>query len=106
MTRYKIYIFAIIFVFHPDNEPPIFANCPDAITQQVDQGFDGAIVTWVVPTATDNSGDEVTLISWDNPGDLFPLGKSNLVYVATDVYGNEQVCTFSVTIEGKAVTNS
>ena len=47
----------------------------------------------------------MTLISWDNPGDLFPLGSSDVVYVATDVYGNEQVCAFSITIEGKAVTD-
>ncbi|XP_072030573.1 uncharacterized protein [Amphiura filiformis] len=82
-----------------DKEPPVFIYCPDSITQPVDSGYDAASVMWDVPTTTDNTGEMVTLISWENPGDIFPLGVTVVEYTATDVYSNQQNCRFSITIE-------
>ena len=62
-----------------------------------------AVVTWTVPTATDNSGEAVTLTSDYSPGDVFLLGNTTVTYTATDVYGNTGTYSFNVEVTGKFV---
>jgi gliding motility-associated-like protein len=86
-----------------DTSPPLFANCPeDIITYGV-----GA-VTWISPSATDDCSD-VNLSSNFNPGDVFPIGTTQVVYTAEDGSGNISTCSFFVTVandeENPVITN-
>ena len=59
-----------------------------------------AVVTWTLPTASDNSG-VVTMTSSHNPGDTFSLGVTTVTYTAIDSSSNLMTYPFTVTIEGK-----
>ena len=58
-----------------------------------------AVVTWMEPTATDNSGT-VTLTSSHSSGSTFDIGTTTVTYTATDDASNTVSDTFTVTIEG------
>ncbi|MCX6903730.1 MAG: HYR domain-containing protein [Verrucomicrobia bacterium] len=65
-----------------------------------DPGLCGAVVSWVEPTATDNSTgtNAVMLRSTRMPGSRFALGTTLVTYTATDPSGNRSKCSFSVTV--------
>ena len=73
---------------------------PDGITHDADSGSATAVVTWTLPTASDNSGSQ-TLISSNNPGDLFSIGDTLVTYTSVDSSGNKITKTFTVTIQGR-----
>ena len=54
-------------------------------------------VTWIEPTATDNSGETPTVTQSHQPGDSFPLGTTQVSYRFTDMSGNEATCSFTIT---------
>ena len=66
-----------------------------------DDSLPNAIVSWTPPTASDNSGEAVTLTSDYSPGDTFPIGTTTVTYTATDSYGNIATSTFDVVVTGK-----
>ena len=66
-----------------------------------DASLPNATVSWTPPTASDNSGEAVTLASDYNPGDTFPIGTTTITYTATDAYGNTVTSTFNVVVTGK-----
>jgi len=81
-----------------DNEMPTVI-CPSPITQGVDAGICGAIVTYNMPTTGDNCPSEtVALTSGLGNGSEFPVGTSSEVYTVTDGSGNTATCSFDVTI--------
>ncbi|WP_217694761.1 HYR domain-containing protein [Algoriphagus marinus] len=80
-----------------DNEDPIISDCPVGITVETDADNCGALVDWIEPTATDNSGS-VILNSNFEPGTLFPVGITTVIYTATDGAGNQSTCSFNVTV--------
>ena len=82
-----------------DNEDPVITGCPSDQSQNTDSGVATAAVTWIAPTASDNSGTE-TLTSTNNPGDTFPIGATNVTYTSTDPAGNTATCTFEVVVSG------
>lgn len=75
--------------------------CPSdiVITTLAVQGC-GANVTWTVPTATDNCDSDVQVATSSpfSPGDLFPLGTTEITYFAVDDAGNLDSCKFNVTV--------
>ncbi|XP_033099724.1 uncharacterized protein LOC117103264 [Anneissia japonica] len=77
-------------------------TCPDNQTLPAEQGSVGRLVTWITPTATDNSQDvpTVTLADGDpTSGNTFTLGAPRiLTYIATDGSGNTATCTFAIHI--------
>ncbi|XP_072048991.1 uncharacterized protein [Amphiura filiformis] len=85
-----------------DKEVPVISGIPENIEQDVDAGSDTAIVSWVVPTSTDNSGS-VTMTASHNSGDSFPIGDTTVTYTAVDPYGNEATKSFTVTVNPKSV---
>jgi alpha-D-ribose 1-methylphosphonate 5-triphosphate synthase subunit PhnG len=90
-----------------DNTPPVISNCPAnrAVTAAV--GATSAAVSWVEPTATDNSGSTVSRVSNFSPGDSFNLGSTTVTYTFTDVSGNDNTCSFVVTVNpGQVVDNT
>lgn len=77
--------------------PPVFDNCPVDMSSSSDAGVCGAIANWPVVTATDNCAI-ASLTSTHNPGDLFPIGTTQVTYTAVDTYGNTTLCQFNITI--------
>jgi len=79
-----------------DNQNPVFFNCPSDITID-ESGVCEENVSWVEPTSSDNCGI-ASVTSNHNPGDLFPVGNTQVVYTATDNCGNTAECSFIVTV--------
>ncbi|XP_072028450.1 hyalin-like [Amphiura filiformis] len=83
-----------------DVTPPLVQRCPEDI--RID-GFsgnigDGVEVTWLEPTATDNSGKPVTIDKSHHPGSTFIHGVTEVTYVFRDHGGEESICTFYITV--------
>ncbi|XP_033115967.1 uncharacterized protein LOC117115806 [Anneissia japonica] len=80
-----------------DAESPVINNCPRNIYVNTTTMLHYANVTWIAPNATDNSGN-VTLETTYTSGEGFPLSTTNVVYTATDPYGNTALCSFDVNV--------
>ncbi len=80
-----------------DNEKPVITGCPSNITVPADAGDCDALVSWTAPTASDNCGILSFASDWE-PGDTFPGGTTTVTYTATDVHGNVETCSFTVTV--------
>lgn len=79
-----------------DTTPPVITGCPANINQSTGAACN-AVVTWTAPTATDNCTLS-SLTPTHAPGSTFPIGSTNVVYTATDSYGNTSTCSFNVTV--------
>jgi len=81
-----------------DNEKPVFETVNN-ITQITDQGLCSAVVSFEIPTATDNcDGTTVTQTSEFGAGDTFPAGTTTVTYTATDASGNTDTVSFDVIV--------
>ncbi|HPR26299.1 HYR domain-containing protein, partial [Lentimicrobium sp.] len=82
-----------------DNEGPEIQNCPDSDVTAEAQGEDcTAIATWPSLIATDACSGVDSFISTHSPGQLFPVGTTEVTYTATDNSGNITTCIFNVVI--------
>ena len=81
-----------------DNVAPVISNCPAGASSTAATGEMSAIVTWVTPTATDNSGVAPQVVASHNSGDVFDVGSTEVTYTFTDGSGNSAVCQFTVTV--------
>ena len=66
-----------------------------------DSGLPNATVSWTPPTASDDSGEAVTLTSDYSPGDAFSIGTTTVTYTATDAFGNTATSSFNVVVIGE-----
>ncbi|NVJ86007.1 MAG: HYR domain-containing protein, partial [Algoriphagus sp.] len=89
--------FTVTITESEDNEDPVINDCPSDITISNDSGNCAAVVNWIAPIATDNSGS-VSLISNYEPGSIFPVGTTQVIYTATDGSGNQFTCSFNVIV--------
>jgi large repetitive protein len=91
--------FCVVNVLVVDNEFPVF-DCPEPINIAVDAGDCDAVVTYDLPTASDNCPglSAVTLQSGLGSGATFPVGVNNEVYIVTDASGNVSTCTITITV--------
>lgn len=81
-----------------DTTPPAISNCPPDQIVTIELGDAGRTVSWLEPTASDLSGTE-RLISRSNPPDsFFRVGDTTVTYVFQDASGNENNCSFVVTV--------
>ncbi|XP_041457583.1 mucin-17-like [Lytechinus variegatus] len=78
-----------------DDTPPTVFGCPGDITATVPLGSQTTTAIWQLPGAADNNG-AATLTSNYSPGDVFPAGITEVVYVATDSAGLTARCSFNV----------
>ncbi|MEO2149217.1 MAG: PKD domain-containing protein, partial [bacterium] len=81
-----------------DEGAPEILDMPMDMLLGTDPGECQAIVSWIEPTAIDNFGLS-TLVSDHLSGDAFPVGKTLVTYIATDLAGNETSSSFTVTVE-------
>ena len=101
---FKEIVTEIEFLFYcisilTDNEPPVISSTSSQ-NVYTDTGSSMAVVWWPLPTASDNSGEGVTLTSDYSPGDSFPIGNTTVTYTATDAYGNVAISSFEVEVSG------
>ncbi|RMD75553.1 MAG: HYR domain-containing protein, partial [Bacteroidetes bacterium] len=78
-----------------DDLSPVFENCPADLVVQA-AGAETP-VSWTEPTATDNCALE-SVTATHQPGDLFPVGTTQVTYEAKDVNGQSSQCNFLVTV--------
>jgi hypothetical protein len=83
-----------------DTTAPVLSGFPSNINQTAEVGASSAIVTYSVPTATDNSSGAVTIARTTGlaSGSAFPIGITTVTYTATDPAGNVHTQSFTVTI--------
>jgi large repetitive protein len=80
-----------------DFSKPLFTTCNHGqIIEFTADNSCHAVATWTVPVATDNC--TVTLTSSHVPGTIFPLGKTDVEYTATDLAGNISTCKFKISV--------
>ena len=80
-----------------ENVPPVIANCPLGFVFNMPGNKCDTLVTWTVPTATDNCALD-TLISTHLPGTVFTTGTTTVTYTAIDGAGNSATCAFIVAV--------
>jgi hypothetical protein len=80
-----------------DREAPVII-CPPNIVTNLEPGQCARIVTFALPTATDNCGGNVLLASFPVSGTSFSKGTNTVFVQGTDAAGNRAVCSFTVTV--------
>ena len=70
------------------------------MTRPTDRGLPTSRVFWPHPKASDNARVMYFHPNW-SPGEIFPLGVTNVVYVAEDSEGLRTECSFTVTVTGR-----
>ena len=73
-------------------------GCPNSDTYPVSCRVPARTVTWIPPTATDNSGGIPAVSSTHQPGDSFPVGSTPVTYTFIDAAGNQAQCMFTVNV--------
>jgi uncharacterized repeat protein (TIGR01451 family) len=79
-----------------DNTPPL-VFCPTNIVQPVDPGQQTAVVSYPLPSTTDNCPGRVTTCTPPS-GATFPLGATPVSCRVTDAANNVSSCNFTVTV--------
>ena len=76
--------------------PPVISGCPGDITSC------NPVVSWTEPTATSGTLS-VTVSSTHNPGDVFPVGTTQVTYTFSNGF-TQSTCTFNVTVLTSGLT--
>lgn len=81
-----------------DTIPPVI-QCPDLDTVTIlTQGTCDTVLHFNV-TATDDQGQAIIIqLSGPKSGDVFPLGATTSVFLATDLAGNTATCALTITV--------
>lgn len=79
-----------------DNSAPVIASCSENI-EVTTYDPNGMIVLWPAPGASDNCAVK-SFVSSHTGGALFPVGRTTVVFTATDQSGNVATCAFEVTV--------
>nr|XP_015201270.1 PREDICTED: sushi, von Willebrand factor type A, EGF and pentraxin domain-containing protein 1 [Lepisosteus oculatus] len=82
-----------------DIEPPQI-NCPKDIVAETMEHHSSANISWIVPNARDNSGEEVSIQVTPVfiPPLLFRIGEVRITYTAEDGSHNKASCSFNVKV--------
>jgi hypothetical protein len=88
-----------------DNIAPTFVRCPVSRTRTADPANGcTAVTTWPFPIATDNCSASITQITGQASNSSFPIGTTTMTYYATDPSGNQDTCTFDMTVIAPALS--
>ncbi len=78
---------------------PVF-DCPGDLLAITDPNECSAVVNFSLPEATDPCTDvTVTQTAGPAPGSTFPLGSTEVSFIAEDEFGNTSTCSFNVVVE-------
>ena len=92
----KFVYYLLYTVIAVDSSPPTINDCPPSSTYTVPIGTPSRVVTWTEPTATDDSGVAPTVVSTHQPGESFPVGTTEVIYIFADQEGNDATCSFTI----------
>lgn len=83
-----------------DDTAPVISNCPSNQTFNNTPGLCTGVVSWSIPTASDNCGAvTVTQNGGPAPGSALAVGNTQTIsYTANDFGGNNATCSFTVTV--------
>ncbi|MEI7595673.1 MAG: HYR domain-containing protein, partial [Bacteroidota bacterium] len=74
-------------------------TCPSNISQNIDAGTCGAVVTYTAPIGTDNcAGVSTVQTAGLASGVVYPVGVTTNTFETTDASNNKSTCSFTVTI--------
>lgn len=77
---------------------PVISNCPADITVIAPGNDCVAIVGWQSPNAIDACGNVLVPIPNQAPNTPFNVGQTPVYYIASDLNGNADTCTFQVLV--------
>ena len=83
-----------------DHEDPTIV-CSGDITQDNDPGVCQAAVTVPAPAADDNCGVDSVVNDYNgtaDASDVYPVGATTVLWTVTDVHGNTNTCTMTITV--------
>ena len=81
-----------------DNEAPAIV-CPMDITVNTDVDNCSALVHFPTPMTLDNCGVATVIQTMGDPsGSPFPVGQTTIEFIVTDVNGNHNTCSFTITV--------
>lgn len=84
-----------------DSIPPV-VTCPPDVSSVIEIGTGPTTVSLPIPTVSDNSLMEPTLVTQSPSGNIFGVGVTPVTFTYQDLAGNVNSCTFTVTVtEGK-----
>ena len=93
-----------IIVNGGEDLPPQFADCPLDIEMSAETGQCGAVVSFNVPTATDETGPlEVNQTEGLSSGSFFAVGEHPIVFQAVDEQGNPAECSFIIKVKDNEI---
>ncbi len=84
-----------------DVSKPYFSNCPTNLFLTTNANLNGAVGFWTPPSAGDNCAI-TSITSTHQPGQIFPVGATTVVYTATDAKNNTATCAFTITVGATA----
>lgn len=116
MERKSIFMFKLFLLFiattscdnaqqNIDSENPKIV-CPASITITVDATADSGVVTFDMPTATDNNTVTVSQRGGLSSGSSFPVGTTTNSFLASDASGNIASCSFDVVVSRESIPGS
>ncbi|XP_072045211.1 hyalin-like isoform X2 [Amphiura filiformis] len=85
-----------ILVSEVDTKRPEILHCPSDIPTDVEIGSTGTAVTWIEPSATDESGNSTVLVKTHSSGQQFGVGKTTVTYLFADTSNNVEKCSFQI----------
>lgn len=98
-TAYDKKIVDSFFVSVNDNESPV-VSCPTTIMVKAPYKAAYAVVNYPEVSYSDNCANaKLSLTAGKKSGEQFPIGTSNVNYIATDAAGNSASCSFTVIVE-------
>jgi hypothetical protein len=82
-----------------DTTKPKLTSCPENIEVEATTA-DGGNASWTLPTGMDNCPGPIILVEENGfaPGDLFPIGETEISYRLYDQNGQFVECEFTVTV--------
>ena len=81
-----------------DTDPTV--TCPADIDLTAPSDSNGTAATFAA-SCTDNSGTDVQISCSPQTGDHFVIGESVVTCTCTDLAGNDDTCSFNVTVSGR-----
>ncbi|XP_038073739.1 tenascin-R-like [Patiria miniata] len=81
-----------------DDESPILEGCPVEALTYVPPTANSGPVSWTPPRGIDNAGPP-RITCTRSRGESFPLGRTEVMYTATDAAGNSATCTFNAVVK-------
>ncbi|MDG1158487.1 MAG: HYR domain-containing protein, partial [Flavobacteriales bacterium] len=74
-------------------------TCQEDITVFNDFGICGASVIYNLPLISDNCAiDSMVMIEGMESGSTFDVGTTNIAFQVTDIHGNQNTCSFTITV--------